>query len=284
MRVLADLCALTKPRIVLMVVITAVAGYEAGRRGPADWLLLLHVVVGTAVSAGGALALNQWMERDVDARMHRTRGRPLPAGRLRPLAALVFGVAATLAGVAHLGALVGIAAAATAAVTSAIYLLVYTPLKRRTPLHTIPGAVAGALPPLIGWFATRDDLGVLAWTLFGVVFLWQLPHTLAIARVYRHDYMRAGIRILPAVDATGTRTTFAIVASAVALTTVSVVPAMFGAAGFGYVAGAIVTGAAVVALGAAEAWSRSACAARRLVLGSVVYLPVVLGLLAFARR
>lgn len=252
MRVLANLCALTKPRIVMMVVVTAMAGYEAGRRGPVEFGLLLHVVVGTAVSAGGALALNQWMERAVDAQMQRTRRRPLPAGRLRPLAALAFGAIATAAGVSYLGALVG--------------------------------AVAGALPPLIGWFTTRDDLDVVAWTLFGIVFLWQLPHTLAIARVYRDDYAHAGIRLLPAIDTTGRRTAYAVVVSAIALTTVSVMPALFGVAGGGYVAGAVLTGAAVVALGAADAWSRSACAARRLVLGSVVYLPVVLGLLALTRR
>lgn len=268
----------------MTVVVTAMAGYEAGRRGPVDWGLLLHVVVGTAVSAGGALALNQWMERAVDAQMQRTRRRPLPAGRLRPLAALAFGAIATAAGVSYLGALVGAGPAVTAALTSALYLLVYTPLKRRTPFCTLAGAVAGALPPLIGWFATRDDLDVVAWTLFGIVFLWQLPHTLAIARVYRDDYARAGIRLLPAIDTTGRRTAYAVVVSAIALTTVSVMPALFGVAGGGYVAGAVLTGAAVVALGAADAWSRSACAARRLVLGSVVYLPVVLGLLALTRR
>lgn len=165
--------------------------------------MLLHLVVGTLLAAGGALALNQYRERDVDARMELTRSRPLPDGRITPREALWFGLGLTVVGVADLAAGVNLRAALITAVIAAIYVCVYTPLKLRTPLSTVVGAIPGALPPVTGWVAARGELSLAAWVLFGIVFLWQLPHTLAIARLYRDDYARAGIRVVPVVDATG---------------------------------------------------------------------------------
>ena len=182
---LADLAALAKPRVVLMIVVTTLVGYYVGLTGAADWARLLHLAVGTILAAGGTLALNQYWEREVDARMERTRTRPLPDGRLTPLEALAFGATITALGVAYLAAFVGVAPAAVTLATFALYLFAYTPLKLRTALCTIVGAVPGALPPVTGWVAARDDAGAGAWILFGILFLWQLPHTLAIARLYR---------------------------------------------------------------------------------------------------
>src|SRR2546421_7247685 len=197
-QVATDLLSLTKPRVVVMILVTTLVGYYVGVLGTPDYVRMLHLLVGTLLAAGGSLALNQYWERDVDARMERTRTRPLPDGRLAPLEALLFGSAITLAGLLYLGSLVSLMALAVTAVTVALYLFAYTPLKLRTPLCTIVGAVPGALPPVAGWVAARDDLGLGAWVLFGILFLWQLPHTLALARLYRDDLARSGVRPPPA--------------------------------------------------------------------------------------
>ena len=186
-RVVADLIALTKPRVVLMILVTTVVGYYVGLSGAPDYARLVHLLVGTLLAASGTLALNQYWERDIDARMERTRVRPLPEGRLAPLEALLFGTAVTVAGLAYLGAFVSPMVLLVTAATTAVYLFAYTPLKLRTPLCTIVGAVPGALPPVTGWVASREAFGIGAWVLFGILFLWQLPHTLAIARLYRDD-------------------------------------------------------------------------------------------------
>ncbi|PYO20680.1 MAG: protoheme IX farnesyltransferase, partial [Candidatus Rokuibacteriota bacterium] len=230
-RVLADLLALAKPRVVLMILVTTAVGYYAGLTGAPDYARLLHVLVGTLLAAGGALALNQYWERDVDARMERTRARPLPDGRLAPLEALLFGSTLTVLGLVYTGAFVGELALAITLATAALYLFAYTPLKRRTPLCTLVGAVPGALPPVIGWVAAREGFGVGAWVLFGILFLWQLPHTLAIARLYRDDYARAGVRLLPVVDADGSSTERQIVTGCLALLVVSLLPTLIGIAG-----------------------------------------------------
>src|SRR5216117_352174 len=202
-QVATDLLSLTKPRVVVMVLVTTLVGYYVGVSGTPDYVRMLHLVVGTLLAAGGTLALNQYWERDVDARMERTRARPLPDGRLMPLEALVFGGSITAAGIVYLAAFVGVPAATVTLATFALYLFAYTPLKLRTSLCTIVGAVPGALPPVTGWVAARDELGVGAWILFGILFLWQLPHTLAIGRLYRDDYARAGVRLLPVIDQIG---------------------------------------------------------------------------------
>jgi len=230
-RVAGDLLALTKPRVVLMVLITTVVGYYVGLWMAPDYARLAALLVGTALAAGGTLALNQYWERDVDARMERTRARPLPEGRLMPLEALLFGAGLTAAGLAVLLLGAGRLAAVTVAATFVLYVFAYTPLKVRTPFCTLVGAVPGALPPVAGWAAARDDLSLGAWVLFGILFLWQLPHTLAIARLYRDDYARAGVRVLPVIDA-GSATERQILSGTLALLAVSLLPTLIGLAGF----------------------------------------------------
>jgi len=280
-RVAADLVALTKPRVVLMVLVTTVVGYYVGLTGAPDYARLVHLLIGTMLAAGGTLALNQYWERDVDARMDRTRVRPLPDGRLSPLEALVFAAAVTVAGLGYLGAFVGSLTLLVTAATTVLYLFLYTPLKLRTPLCTIVGAVPGALPPVTGWVASREGFGLGAWVLFGILFLWQLPHTLAIARLYRDDYARAGVRLLPVVDADGTSTERQIVTGCLALLAVSLLPTLIGLAGPIYFVGAFVLGVAFIALGTRQALSPSAASARRVLYASLLYLPALLALLAF---
>jgi heme o synthase len=279
-RMLSDLVVLTKPRVVLMVLVTTLVGYYVGLTGAPDWVRLLHLAIGTVLAAGGTLALNQYWERDVDARMERTRSRPLPDGRLTPLEALAFGAAVTALGVGYLAAFVGLAPAAVTAATFGLYLFAYTPLKLRTALCTIIGAVPGALPPVTGWVAARDDAGAGAWILFGILFLWQLPHTLAIARLYRDDYARAGVRLLPVIDPEGTSTERQIVTGCLALLGVSLLPTLIGLAGAVYFAGALALGLGFVVLGARQALAPSVAGARRVLFASLLYLPALLTLLA----
>ena len=279
-RVLADLLALTKPRVVLMVLVTTVVGYYVGLAGSADYPRLLHLIVGTVLAAGGTLALNQYWEREIDGLMERTRLRPLPDGRLQPLEALLFGAALSAAGVAYLAATVNARSALVTAAILVLYLFVYTPLKVRTPLCTLAGAVPGALPPVTGWVAARDDAGIGAWVLFGILFLWQLPHTLAIARLYRDDYARAGVRLLPVIDAQSRSTERQIVTGTLALLAVSLLPTLIGLAGGIYFVGAFLLGVAFTALGAWQAVTPSTVGARRVLFASLLYLPALLALLA----
>jgi protoheme IX farnesyltransferase len=275
-----DFLTLTKPRVVLMVLVTTFVGYYLAAPGDPDLARLVHTLVGTALAAAGTLALNQFLEREVDARMERTRGRPLPDGRLHPREALAFGAVATVAGVAYLALAVGLASALVCAVTAGLYLFAYTPLKRVSPLCLVIGAVPGALPPVTGWVAATGEPGVGAAVLFGILFLWQLPHTLAIARLYRDDYARAGIRVWPVVDPGGASTERQIVAGCLALLAVGLLPTLVGLAGIVYFFGALALGAAFLACGMAQAVAPSAAAARRLLLASVVYLPLLLVLMA----
>jgi protoheme IX farnesyltransferase len=280
-RVVTDLIALTKPRVVVMILVTTVVGYYVGLSGAPDYARLVHLLVGTLLAAGGTLALNQYWERDVDARMERTRVRPLPEGRLAPLEALLFGTAVTVAGLGYLGAFVSPMVLLMTAVTTAVYLFAYTPLKLRTPLCTIVGAVPGALPPVTGWIASREAFGIGAWVLFGILFLWQLPHTLAIARLYRDDYARAGVRLLPVVDAEGTSTERQIVTGCLALLAVSLLPTLIGLAGPVYFVGAFLLGTGFLVLGTRQALTPSPGSARRVLFASLLYLPLLLALLAY---
>jgi protoheme IX farnesyltransferase len=282
-QVAADFVALTKPRVVLMVLVTTLMGYDVALTGPADYLRMIHLLIGSLLAAGGTLALNQYRERDLDARMDRTRARPLPAGRLQPLEAWLFGVTLTLVGTAYLAALVNPLVALVTLATTILYLFAYTPLKRRTPLCTLVGAVAGALPPVAGWAAARGDVAPGAWVLFAILFLWQLPHTLAIARLYRDDYARAGVRVLPVVDPDGASTERQVVLACVALVSVSLLPAVAGWTGPIYLAGALVLGLAFSAVGVEQALVPSPRAARHVLLVSLIYLPLLLGLMAFDR-
>lgn len=276
----ADFLALTKPRLVVMVLLTTFVGVQVGSVGPTDPLRLLHTLIGTALSAAGALALNQFLERDVDALMPRTRSRPLPDRRIQPGEALALGVTAALAGIAYLAIAVSGRSAAVTAITVGSYLFAYTPLKRRSSLCTVVGAIPGALPPLTGWVAARGEFGFGGWVLFGILFLWQLPHSLAIACVYRADYARAGLRLLPVVDPDGGSTGRQVVIACTALLAVGLLPALVGMAGSLYLLGALVLGSALLACGLALALFDTPAAARRLMLATLVYLPALFALLA----
>jgi protoheme IX farnesyltransferase len=213
--------------------------------------------------------------------MDRTRARPLPEGRLAPLEALLFGAALTALGLAVLMLGAGWLAALVVAATFVLYVFAYTPLKLRTPLCTMVGAVPGALPPVAGWAAARDDVALGAWVLFGILFLWQLPHTLAIGQLYRDDYARAGIRLLPVIDAHGRATERQILGGCLALLAVSLLPTLIGLAGGLYFTGALVLGTSFVTLGTQQALAPSLPRARRVLLASLLYLPALLALLAF---
>jgi len=272
----ADFVALTKPRIVLMVLVTTLAGFYLASRSTPQPGMVVRTLVGMALAAGGALALNMFMERDLDARMERTRHRPLPDGRLLPGEALLFGCALTGAGLACLALAVGLACAGVTAASVAGYLFVYTPLKRHSSLCSLVGGVPGALPPVAGWAAARGTLDVEAWVLFAILFLWQMPHSLAIARLYRQDYARAGLRLLPVVDPEGRSTDRQILSHSLALVAVGMLPTLIGLAGPLYFATALVLGLGQLACGVRLALVRTDAGARGVVLASLVYLPVLL--------
>jgi len=260
----------------MVLVTTAVGYYLAGTAAPLDYVRLLSTLIGTAIAAGGTLALNEYLERDRDALMHRTRDRPLPAGRLAPLDALTFGALLTGAGVVYLALAVDVLPALLTAFTTVSYLFAYTPLKARTPLCSIVGAVPGALPPLTGWAAARGSIGIEAWVLFAIMFLWQIPHSLAIASLYRDDYARAGIRLLPVVEPDGSSTGRHVLSNSLALLMVALMPTMIGLAGELYFAVALVLGVGLVIMAARLARSPSLHDARRLLFATLIYLPVLL--------
>ena len=278
-----DLVALTKPRVLLMVLATTLAGYFAALGGPPDLVRVAHLLMGTLLAAAGTLALNQYVERHVDALMDRTRRRPLPDGRLQPLQALLFATALTSAGIMYLALTVGVAAGALTFGTTLLYLGVYTPLKTRSALCMLVGAVPGALPPVTGWVAARGDLDLGAAILFAIAFLWQLPHTLAIAHLYRDDYARAGVRVLPVVDAQGTMSDRQIVTSTFALLAVSVLPTVIGVSGTRYFATACALGLGLLGVAVAHASAPSAASARRVLLATLLYLPLLLAMLVLDR-
>ena len=276
---LSDYWTLTKPEVNLLVVASTLAGFDLGSRGPLDWLRLVHTLLGTLLVASGTATLNQFLEREPDSRMRRTARRPLPAGRLAPECALYFGVLLSVAGAIELALAVNALASLLALLTLASYLLFYTPLKARTPLCTLVGAFPGAMPPLIGWAAARGSLSLEAWVLYAMLFFWQFPHFLGIAWMYREDYERAGYLMLPPSDVDGRFTGREIFLFTLALLPVSLVPVALGQAGMIYLLGASLLGLAFLACGARLAHSRSKALARRLVLASVVYLPLVFALM-----
>jgi len=271
----ADYVALTKPRVNLLVLVTTTIGFHLGNVGRTDLALLFHTVVGTFLVASGAAAFNQVLERDVDARMRRTMARPLPGGRVSARDAALFATALSLTGILQLGFGANWLAATVALITLASYALVYTPLKRVTSLATVVGAVPGALPPVIGWAASRGSIGLEAWVLFAIVFVWQMPHVLAVSWLYREDYARGGIRVLPVEDPNGRSTAFQMVNYAAALVPVSLMPTVVGIAGRAYLAGAIVLSIALLAMTIRFARNRTPEDARRLFAASLVYLPVL---------
>jgi protoheme IX farnesyltransferase len=275
----ADFLELTKPRITLMVLLTTLVGFYLGLKGTVPWLLLAHTLLGTALVASGASAFNMYVERNIDALMKRTVSRPLPAGRLQSGEALVFALVITVAGVVYLFVLVNILTGFVAAVTFASYLFLYTPLKRRTWLCTLVGAVPGALPAAMGWTATTGDLSPAAWVLFGIVFLWQLPHFYAIGWMYREDYAKAGFPMLSVIDASGGRTSRQASIFIVLLILVTVIPVWIGLAGWIYLCGALALGVLFLASAFGFVRLRDRLSARRLFMASIYYLPMLLALL-----
>lgn len=277
---LRDYWVLTKPEVNFLVLIATAVGFDLGWRGPLRLLPLFNTLLGTLLVASGTATLNQYLERSFDAQMRRTARRPLPAGRLNSAEALALGLALAVAGGVYLAVAVNLLASGLAAATLLSYLVIYTPLKRRTAWCMFVGAFPGAAPPLIGYAAARGTLTFEAWVLFGIVFLWQFPHFLSIAWMYREDYSRAGYHMLP-LDDGGRSMAWQMVISSLVLLPVSLAPAWLGAAGLPYVLGALIVGLAFSGFGMSLAMTRSRALARRVLLVSVLYLPLLFGLLMF---
>lgn len=277
--------SLTKPRIALMVLVTAALGFFLATGGKLEPLPILFLMLfGTWLSCAGASVLNQYLERDVDALMRRTCFRPLPTGQIGPLAALSFGVLLTLAGTVILAVGVNLLTGFLALLTSFLYVLVYTPLKRTTWLNTAIGAIPGALPPMGGWAAATGDLGVGAWLLFLVLFLWQHPHFYAIAWMYREDYSRGGLKMLPVVEPDGRSTFRQIIWFSIVLLLVSVVPFFVGISGSTYLVGAIVLGLMMLWYGVVLSRSHTIGDAKKVLRASIAYLPLLLTLMVLDGR
>ena len=275
---------LGKPRLTSLVLVTTLTGFYLASPHGIDLVLLLNTLLGTALAAAGASALNQLMEREEDGRMHRTRERPLPSGRLDPRRALLFGGLTSAAGMAHLALTVNRMAAGLVALILLSYLFAYTPLKRRSTFCTLVGAIPGALPPLVGWVAADKAIGAGGLILFAILFVWQMPHALAIACLYREDYERGGFAVLPVRTGENGLTGRLIVAHSLVLVPISLLPALWGLAGRAYFAGALLLGLALLLAAVPVAVDGTARAARRMLLASVAYLPALLLLLALDRR
>lgn len=270
-----DYVSLTKPRLNFLVVLTSAAGYYLGVIGSPDLLQMAKAVLGTAFVAGGSAVLNQVYERDTDARMRRTRMRPLPDQRVASVDATIFGLILAVVGLTILALSTNWVAGILAFATLVIYLVVYTPMKRTSQLSTLVGAVPGALPAVIGWSAARGDIALGGWTLFAIVFLWQIPHFMAIAWMYRDDYRSAGFPMLPVVEPDGLRTGQQALLYSIALLPVSLGPSAVGVAGWAYFWVALVLGVAMLALAARFAAARTDRAAKALFFGSIIYLPLI---------
>jgi len=278
-----DYLALTKPRITWLILMSTGVGFYFGAKPGWSWLTLLHTILGTGLLASGTAALNQWFEREGDAKMRRTQARPLPAGRLGEDKALLFGLTISAAGFFELQLAVNPLAALLGAATLLSYLFLYTPLKRRSPHSTTIGAIPGAMPPLIGFAAASGTLNWQAWILFAILFLWQFPHFYAIAWMYREDYERAGIRMLPVVEPDGESTARRILLFSVVLIPISLIPKYLAMAGNVYLFGALALGLLFLYAGVRVSFDRTRQRARRVLLASVVYLPVLYGLLLLDR-
>jgi heme o synthase len=278
-----DYVALAKPRLNLLVVASAVAGYAMAHGDTGNVPVLLATIAGTALVAGGASGFNQIIERDSDALMRRTRHRPLPDGRMAPVEAAAFSAALSLAGLLILAAGVNLLSALVALATLGSYAVVYTPLKRRTSFATVIGAIPGALPPVIGWAAAANVLSQGAWVLFGILFLWQLPHFLAIAWMYREDYARAGLPMLPVLEPDGRSTARQAVVYTAALLPLALAPTLIGMSGSVYFAGALLLTLLFLAMSIRFALTRAVRDARRLFFTSITYLPILWALMIVDR-
>jgi protoheme IX farnesyltransferase len=279
--------ALTKPRITWLILMSTGVGYFFGHRRPwngwADAILLFHTLVGTGLIASGTAALNQWYEREADQLMRRTAARPIPSGKLTANRALWFGITLALAGFVELYFGVNPLTGLLGALTLAAYLFIYTPLKQRSHLSTVIGALPGAMPPLMGYAASYGALNSEAWTLFAILFVWQFPHFLAIAWMYREDYARAGIRMLPVVEPDGMSTGRQIVLYASTLIPISLFPVLLGMSGKIYLVGSLLLGIWFLYTGVRVAFDRTNARARNVLLASVIYLPMIYGLMVFDR-
>ncbi|SRR6266511_1632721 len=280
---LVVLAELVKARLTFLVVLTTWVGFYVGFDGAVEYGLMLHTILGTALVASGAAALNQLLEREFDARMRRTEDRPLPSGRVHPDAALIFGGVCSMAGLLYLTFAVNELTGFLGAVTLASYLFVYTPLKRVTTLNTVIGAVPGALPALMGWTAARGEVSAAGWALFAILFFWQLPHFLAIAWMYREDYSRAGFAMLPVFDRTGERTGRRAVSHTLGLLAVSLCPFLFNLVGVIYLGGALVLSTLFVWCAIRFSRELTIHRARQLFYMSIIYLPLLLGLMVLDR-
>lgn len=282
-----DYWELTKPEINFLIAITAAAGFWIGSPETLShfpWMPFIHMLLGTVLVASGAATLNQLIELQYDAQMRRTARRPLASGRIAPSHALWFGVSLSVLGVVYLAISTNTLASLLAAITLLSYLFLYTPLKRITPLCTFVGAFPGAAPPLIGWTAARGHLDAAAWVLFAIVFLWQFPHFMSIAWIYREDYARAGYLVLPASELKNRFVAWQCVLPAVGLLVVAIVPALRGQSGLVYVAGAFALGGVFLYCSARFALQRSVASARHLLFASILYLPVLFALLVLDKK
>lgn len=272
---------LTKPDVTFLVVITTVAGFYLASPARLDWALLMHTLLGTTLVGAGTAALNQYVERDMDAMMRRTAARPLPTGLLQPREVLLFGLVTIVIGAAWLALTVNLLSSLLALATTVLYLGLYTPLKTRTPLATAVGAFPGAIPPLIGWAAARGSLSAGAWVLFGILFVWQFPHFMAIAWMYREDYARAGIKMLPVVDPSGDATFAQIVGTAAILVPMSLLPSVVGMAGIHYFFGALVLGMILLQVSLWANRHRTNVRAKWLMHATVAHIPILLAWMIF---
>jgi protoheme IX farnesyltransferase len=275
-RILGDLAELVKARLTVLVLLTTAVGFYLGTRGPVDLLALFHAVFGTAMAAAGAAALNQWWERRVDALMHRTKERPLPSGRMLPRDALLVGSVLALAGVVYLAVICNWLSALLAAATIGIYIFAYTPLKRISTTNTLVGAVPGALPPMIGWAAASGNVEPAAWSLFAILFCWQMPHFFAIAWMYREDYARGGFQMLSRDDHTGVRSASQGVLFCMLLLIITGMPFYVGLTSAWYLPVALALGAWFTAMAMAFHRQKTLRAARALFITSIIYLPLLL--------
>jgi heme o synthase len=282
-RVFADVVELIKARLTLLVLLTTAVGFYLGSESPVDYMALFHVVFGTAAAAAGAAALNQWWERRADALMRRTRMRPIPAGRMQPQQALALGALLSVLGVWYLAIFCNALSSALTAITIAIYIFAYTPMKRASTANTAVGAIPGAIPPLIGWAAARESIGAGAWALFAIIFLWQLPHFFAIAWMYREDYSRAGFRMISSDDRTGERSASQSVFFCILLLVIAGLPAFLGIATFVYLAVELLLSGLFVAVAMRFLQTRTPSAARSLFIASIVYLPLLLAALVLTK-
>jgi protoheme IX farnesyltransferase len=272
---------LVKARLTTLVLLTTFVGFYIGGRGAQNFALMFHTLFGTALVAAGAAALNQLLEREYDAKMRRTAGRPLPSGRLQPTTVAIFGGICSVAGLIYLALLVNLLTSVLGAVTLVSYLFIYTPLKRVTWTNTLVGAIPGALPPLMGWTAARNELGGEGWALFAILAFWQLPHFFAIAWMYRDEYAKAGFIMLPNIDADGSRTGQQAVVNTVALFAASLCPFFFKMAGMTYLVAAIILGAGFLFFAVQFSRQLTIVRARQLFLASIIYLPLLLAALVW---